>query len=488
MPSATLPFSDNTTDLGQRTLAIVKECLEGNNDINSTDRKVVIEYQAQFLYLIQSARLSKETYEVLQLLVGCYAKYGKGTVFEETLTLMLSNLPFLFVLDCFSENTIESLLFLLSSTGGMELILDTVVDRIAGHNDDEAVEFMGRISLVPRLIASVFNDNPELDTISVVGRFVQKVCKLHPGEAKMAEWPEYQKKDVDVLGQPRLLLFLCVLLEAIAQAGLPPPSAWNMFLVDWSKLNAYEGFELQNVIVLVNDLCCKIIHLVDFVYLEQLVNVLLALYKKQIDTEQMDLISQMCMEDLISASSNGPEKALALSQEFIQQHPTVISNSLFINSSADLFLDKKSLFDAKYANWCFCGADNMQFNCLLHLIDDQVFFELVTQELLTTETIQKLPQDRLFRVIRQLSLYDYSTEYLLKEMSSILSNYLSPIDHTMTNTEIWKLKKELLDNIVTKRLVQLGGWENSLKNCLSEMVNGRKIRDILAVEVARTTT
>ncbi|WPK24161.1 hypothetical protein PUMCH_001423 [Australozyma saopauloensis] len=467
-----------SSETGDRVLHNLEQFYTQKDDL---DTKLLQKYELEFRVQTADSGASEQTLAVLQLLVAISLSNLANAACFETLQTVVSYISFAETHKFFSEEHI--LAFLRSER--LLFVVNVLEARCLRAADASAIEFVDRHAVIPFLVSKLLGDTENAAWRSQVCSFVSRFCAVYPREARPEEW---EMKNLQVLNNSVQFEYYCALLEVLAGLELRPDWLQSLFEINWQPIVDADERTQEEQIVAATQLCCSSLSKVPFSWLHGLVSILFQIYEPIYMLPEFDIIYRMSMMDLIAALANGPEEAFEVCKSFVERNPAVLGPELFVRCPLSLIDHPKAYFDENFANKSLISSNDILFACLVHLIDDETFFELMTQKILTTETLRNLPQDRLFVVLKQLSLYDYSTQYLLLEMPYIVSTYIVPVDRGMVNPELWSLKNDLVSEIIMNRSVSLGVWEEDLKKCLYEMQNGRKLRNVVpAVDVANLT-
>lgn len=478
MPSA-LPYSSES---GSTLLRKMLTFIEMDESVDIPDILAALRtYETDFKFLLDESRFaSQETGAILQLLVENGILYRLG---NNTLWLMIESIPFKYTLQYFSANAILDML----SNGPSEMValLESTIGTRVQRKDQEALAFVSEHKIVQVLVLRVFQDPIDRLLAKSVQSFVRRLWRSNPSEAHLSECEFLTNYHARIFLQADRFDTYCTLLSLLALSDQVPPWVPGLFKIDWTPIDsAGESREQEKMMVAATEMCCELAASVDYSLLKDLVDVLFGIFKPKLLDADFNPAYHICLEELIMGLSSGSQDAFYRCKCFIDENPTALSPSLFVRCTPALISNKNIFFQENFAGKSFVGSGRLVFDVLLHLIDDETFFSLLSQNILTTENLKRLSQDKLFQVLMQMSLYDYSVQHLLSEMPYLVSTYLVSVNREITNPEVWELKREVLKELIENRSSLLGIWEPELKKCYSEMVNGRKIRDVMpAVDV-----
>ncbi|CAK7891299.1 DNA mismatch repair protein Hsm3p [[Candida] anglica] len=130
------------------------------------------------------------------------------------------------------------------------------------------------------------------------------------------------------------------------------------------------------------------------------------------------------------------------------------------------------------------------FPIFLNILSSKdLFGKLVELNKLNIKSISKLSLDMIFKLLFTISNYKYSTHWLLSDAPQLMSDYVIASSAAISESEIWSLKKSILENLLNKNSSQeLGVWKETIESTYSLMKNGRNVKDIIPrVEVATDT-
>lgn len=116
------------------------------------------------------------------------------------------------------------------------------------------------------------------------------------------------------------------------------------------------------------------------------------------------------------------------------------------------------------------------FSITLNMILSQRTFESITEEVLS-QKLSRLSYDLLYQFLHQCSRFEYSANFMLQLLPSMVSDYLVNLPSAISDQEIWNLKKSTLHNLLL--LSDLGMWEDKVTSTYATMVNGKNVRDII---------
>lgn len=210
---------------------------------------------------------------------------------------------------------------------------------------------------------------------------------------------------------------------------------------------------------------------------------LIALFQtRQNDSTVESFYSIEIVDLLIHLSHSTVNQIINFNNEIIEEFKMFKSYNIFLNLDCDIkllsaynpryfqvelvkeILDDVPIFSKKY------------FTILLNAIGSSVLFEELVPHL-TTSKISGLSLDLLYKLLLQISRFEYSTKYLLNSLPNIVSNYL--IDPTViTESDIWSLRKETLHNLLTNN-TDLDVWYDNIYKNYNIMCYGRNVRDVL---------
>lgn len=118
------------------------------------------------------------------------------------------------------------------------------------------------------------------------------------------------------------------------------------------------------------------------------------------------------------------------------------------------------------------------FSKLIELNNDIKDFKIINFKL-DTETFMKL--------ILFLSNFNYSTEFLINNLSNCLNKLIDDFNsNNILNKEIWNLKLKILDNLLFKNSDLINVWEPKLKGEYNLMVKGSEFES--KIDVATMTS
>lgn len=206
------------------------------------------------------------------------------------------------------------------------------------------------------------------------------------------------------------------------------------------------------------------------------------MYTERQKDEFVELYYANEIADLMSSISYSKVPFLvAFTEELVHRHELFKSYNLYLHLDCDVkllskfnpealnieiisdILDEISIFSQRY------------FSILLNCIGSEKLFHKLTPRL-TTQAISKLSLDMLYRLLLQMSKFQYSVKYLMSDLPNVVSNYL--IDSPdVTESEIWSMKKDTIQNILLSN-TELSVWKGELSKVFSNMCNGRKIQSI----------
>lgn len=150
---------------------------------------------------------------------------------------------------------------------------------------------------------------------------------------------------------------------------------------------------------------------------------------------------------------------------------------IFCLCNLEVIPHKKEYFE-NFGEWNIELMSLPKFRCILHLMSNAEFFELlVSSGKLTNSTLSKLPKNLIYEFIATTTSKDYTSEYLLHELPNIVLTYLIANDNSIVNPEIWNWKSQALQALLMYRKVDLGVWKDGLRQSYSEMLNGRNVRN-----------
>lgn len=102
------------------------------------------------------------------------------------------------------------------------------------------------------------------------------------------------------------------------------------------------------------------------------------------------------------------------------------------------------------------------------MIDTEKSFESVKEKVFTVEKVMELSPKRVYRTLRQLVRFEYSLDYLLEDLASIMEDYI--ISTRFAEGDLYMIRrKELLRSLTRQRKVDLGEWKNTIDTALSDM-------------------
>lgn len=202
---------------------------------------------------------------------------------------------------------------------------------------------------------------------------------------------------------------------------------------------------------------------------------------------QYNFIINPALSDLIAAVSHASREYQEHLLLKFQQNPELgtfdFSSSddvrYFCKLDLSMISTKKSFFDGNFSKWTFQLVSYAHFCCLIHLIDNEDFFNvLVESRKLEDEKLNKLPLNLLFELVERLTRHDYSSHHLLHKLPRVVLTHFMAVESNIVNPEIWELKKQALQNLLMYRKVDLGIWHQGLSHCYREMLEGREVRSM----------
>lgn len=477
MPSAVSPSIDASL------LNNLQGLLSANEPL---DRELLRRYELEFIGPVVQALYSLNVAkDILRLLAAiATSEYANADCMLLMETIMFA-ISFADTLECFGERTV--LHFLRSGVDQLPLVLNVLERRTLFAADRVAIEFVSQNEVVPLLLERVFEDSDAAQSVVRTISFVRGFSTRHPREChfEMCEFLlGYAKSHIFDLETLFASYFSC--LEIVGLLAVRPSWAPQLFLIDWSPI---AGAEQNDSMITSASLSCDVLlPLVPLDWLRGLIDTILQIIETGPPDEASQILYDFALADLMSALCKGGFDTFEIAKLFIEKNPHKLTPELFLRCSPDIITDKSAYFEKHFAKLSLYSTNIQSFETLLHLVSNKEFFNMLTMTTLNAETLKKLPQDRLFLVLRQISLYDYAIEYLLQEMPSVVSTYLIPVDRAMVNLKVWKAKSDTLMNIVTERQVDLGVWEAELKKSLYEMQNGRRLHGVdPSVEVTDMT-
>lgn len=484
MPIAAPTLNGYQTDTGTQLLREWQRFSEGEEIDRESVEKILKEYAFEFRYLPVHAKFTSE--ETISILRNLYSTLSSGfdlPAISMTLTSVMGNMPFVYILQCLLESNILDTL----STGpalNVHLLIDAICARALNYEDPDALKFVYNNKIMTLLLQRVFEvDGYELEF--TVLQFILKFNHVWPNEPSLYEWGFLKSYTSGIFENNNLFDCYCTALQILA--GLQSPAVWvhDLFIIDWTPIfRIVDERSKEGMVVTLTRLCCNIADLVEYEWIRDIVRTLIAAFKEYLKEED-HVITSICLPDLVQAlSQSSNEKALMDCSFFLQDAPLSMFDKFFMILPFSYFTDKREIYQIHFAERPLTTTDMSSFNCLLRLIDDEEFFSLLTMDKLNTGNLKKLPQDRLYSVLIHMCEHEHSANYLLQELPNIVSTFLTKVDRDVVNSEVWTLKKEALMNLIERNNYLLGIWEKDLKLCLYEMCNGRRIRDVApAVEV-----
>lgn len=484
MPIAAQTLNGYQTGTGTQLLREWQRFSNGEQIDRKSVENNLKEYEFEFRYLSMHAKFtSEETFMILRTLYSTLDSDMDLPAIKETLSSVMSNMPFIYTLQCFLESNI---LDVLSSGPAVKVLLfkDVISARALSFEDPDALEFIHDNKVMTLLLKRVFEVDGDQLMFAVL-QFILKFNHIWPNEPSLYEWEFLKSYTSGVFENNDLFDCYCTALQVLA--GLVNPPAWvrDLFTIDWTPmLKIVDKRSQEGMVVMTSRLCCNIMDTVCYEWIRDLVKALITILKVYFKEEE-HVITSICLPDLVQALSRNPEKAALIDCElFLQDVPGSMFDTFFMVLPFSYFANKQEIYEGHFAERRLTTTDLSSFNCMVRLIDDKDFFTLLKSDKLTTENLKKLPQDRLYIVLSRMSKHEYSTKYLLEEMPYIVSTFLIKVDRNVVNSEVWALKKEVLLNLIELNNYPLGIWEKDLKLCLYEICNGRRIREVApSVEV-----
>lgn len=452
-----------------------------HNGTASVDVQLLRKYELQFLGPVEADATDLDRACVIIRQILSFPVQLPDSELLRLLATMMPKIPFARIVEGVSEDHVAGWLANAES-GQLAELLEAVTLRA---RDKDAVAFVDRHRLVPVMLQILLDSDRPVP--SSILSFVRKFAATYPSEAHVAEWDFLQRYRDQIFDDARKFSIFASATQIVVGSGAAPPWLSDLFLQSWTSLrHAVNELHMHDVLleaVLFYVLLCSSVpeH-----WLEGFVSELLHLLETGPAEEHLLVFYSLASGDLIEAMANGTEGAWRSCLQFLARNPSLLTPELFVRCPPCIVADKRGYFQEKLANKTFSGTDKLTFDSLLHLIDDETFFRMLTESILCEDNLKNISQDRLYAILRQLLLYNYSAKYLFDEMPYIVSTYLVSVDRSLVNPLVWKLKLEAVHEIVTRRTISLGLWEQGLKSCLYEMQNGRRFRD--TVPEVRTAT
>lgn len=155
------------------------------------------------------------------------------------------------------------------------------------------------------------------------------------------------------------------------------------------------------------------------------------------------------------------------------------SRFFFMRVNLENIPEKRTFFKEHFIDMNLKPGKLFIILCVIHLIENEEFFNLLVEyKMLTNENIKHWQKDYLFIFFRVMSREDFSAQYLISELPYLVLTYLLTVDRTISAKLIWDDKKEALRELLLHRKIDLGPWKKGLSDCLYEMENGRRYRNI----------
>lgn len=199
-----------------------------------------------------------------------------------------------------------------------------------------------------------------------------------------------------------------------------------------------------------------------------------------------DIVQSFYSNDIVDVlfhlSYSKVPQVIVFNKEVVCQYELFKSYNLFLHLDCDIKLlstfnpralpleivedivDEISVFNQRY------------FSILLNCIGSEQVFNKLTPRL-NTAAVSKLSFDMLYSLLLRMSKFEYSREYLISGLPSIVSDYLANPPN-VSESEIWNLKKDTLQNLLFSD-TDLNVWHDPISKNFSLMCNGRKVQDIL---------
>lgn len=440
------------------------------------DRQLIKKYELEFIGpAVHSQYSLAVAKDILKLLAAIASSEYANADCMLLMQAMMFAISFTDTLECFGLPAVVH--FLTSGVNQLPLVLNVLERRSLQSEDRAAIEFVSHNGVVPLLVKRVFENSDSAQLAVQAISFVRKFSAKYYQESGLenCDFVLHYSKSL-IFDLEEIFPFYFSFLEIVALLESRPHWAAQLFLIDWSPLAQAE--QNDSMITTASLAFDVLIPLVPLDWLKGLIDTVLKIIEAGPADESAQILFDFALGDLLSALCKGGSKTFDIAKLFIAKNPSMLTPEVFLRSSPNVITDKKKYFDENFAGSSFYGTNLQTFESLLHMINDEEFFDILTKTTLNTETLNKLPQDRLFRVLRQISLHDYATKYLLNSLPSIVSSFLIPVDRGMVNLEVWKLKNDALISILTERLVDLGVWTDELKRSLYEMQNGRRINGV----------
>lgn len=360
-------------------------------------------------------------------------------------------------------------------------LLDCITIRAIEDHDDVAIQFISKHQLIPISIKIVCSEDfGEDDTGPNLSRPLM-FSHEYPDVARVEDWDV--KKIFKRLRYSRQSFeIFCSILESVVQLQRPPQWMYEAFNQDWSMLyDHYLGEHYQDPVV---QLTCRLFRTamgkIDYKYLRGMATALMHLYEDEVTGQGLydsEDYSQ-ALRDFVMFLGFGVPEAQSHCQFQFQSDPLIVASEIFTHRE----LNDLCYFDYEFEEiyrWFFehhsiALCPDPIFLCFVHMVDTEDSFEFVKEKQFSPENLMALSTQRIYRILRQMVRFEYSIDYLLNDIPSLVEDYI--ISSDFAEEELYHfIRQELARSLIRQRKIDLGQWTDRLENALLKMNNDREM-------------
>ncbi|KAI5965069.1 HSM3 [Candida theae] len=396
------------------------------------------------------------------LLDSQYAEIDPTGILLKLLEKILSFINFEEVLQFYPPEFIIQNLFTSSTISILCLKILTL-----NLHQSQAQEFISSNKIIPQLLRVFFEENTPISVLNSIEALVSAFNSREVHLLKDGEETLYlvRKSDNAVL-LARLLDLVSILVEKED--------------VDAKLYN----FDLEEIVKFGDDPLFSIlliqfyVNMVGVCLIDGSIANVLTLYKKGdlddlVVPEVADLISKM--------SYNNYDSVLATfevfkSYNFIKIYEkNEVEIRLLSNSNPNVVYKlNPSIYDDVLKNLPLFDREFLPI--LLNFVASFQVWTLL-QPKVTNERLESLSRDKLFLLLLAMSKYTHTKEYLFNNLPNIMNNEV--IESDIRNTDIWKLKLEILENL--KQSDDIPGyhyWQSKIEQSYNLMKFGQSYKHV----------
>lgn len=415
-----------------------------------------------------------------------------GDIYAELLRALLEQLQFADLLKFFPpENVVDALKLPANAVVFMAVhILKLGVAR----NDEDIFHFLLESDALPVIVKRVLTE-PNLPTKIVLD--TEETCRVFFGSQSFSfgSWTFLAGLEKSVLVTDATILARYLSLVEILNFEKVPSSSGES-LVDFdipSVLSessaAADPFVSSILVAFYANLASK----VPFALISTQIDEIFKVFVSRRQNHETDFILDPPLNSLFATLSRISGDWQNYVRKQVEENPVLLEFDyksvddvrLFCQLNLSVLSNPEQFFARNFSNWSFQRSLYAQFCCLLHLIDNSEFFQiLISSGKASDDLLLKLPQNLIYEFLEKMSQHDYSASVLLRDFPYLILTHLMANDPGIVNPEIWQAKQDTLQNMLFYRKIDLGVWEQGFRDCFGEMLNGRKTRNEPKVEVS----